>query len=90
MSGLPGWAEGSAAPAAPVRAALPASDMPKPEQDYKIAYYAPEPRAVAQVVDFDDYSLIDLAFNTQSGTLRPVRGSIGQGGAQRGGIALTD
>jgi hypothetical protein len=42
------------------------------------------------VVDFDDYSLIDLAFNTQSGTLRPVRGSIGQGGAQRGGIALTD
>ena len=35
---------------------LAASDMPKPEQDYKIAYYAPEPRAVAQVVDFDDYN----------------------------------
>src|SRR5215468_7365502 len=35
---------------------LAASDMPKAEQDYKIAYYAPEPRAVAQVVDFDDYN----------------------------------
>lgn len=25
-----------------------------PEEDYKIAYYAPEPRAVIEVVDFDD------------------------------------
>jgi hypothetical protein len=33
---------------------LAASDMPKPEENYKICYYAPEPRAVAQVVDFDD------------------------------------
>jgi phenylacetate-coenzyme A ligase PaaK-like adenylate-forming protein len=33
---------------------LAASDMPTAEQNYKIAYYAPEPRAVAQVVDFDD------------------------------------
>jgi phenylacetate-coenzyme A ligase PaaK-like adenylate-forming protein len=33
---------------------LAASDMPKADQNYKIAYYAPEPRAVAEVVDFDD------------------------------------
>jgi hypothetical protein len=33
---------------------LAASDMPTPERNYKITYYAPEPRAVAQVVDFDD------------------------------------
>jgi phenylacetate-coenzyme A ligase PaaK-like adenylate-forming protein len=33
---------------------LAAADMPTPERNYKIAYYAPEPRAVAQVVDFDD------------------------------------
>ncbi len=33
---------------------LAAADMPTPEQDYKIAYYAPQPRAVAQVVEFDD------------------------------------
>jgi hypothetical protein len=32
---------------------LAASDMPTPP-DYKIAYYAPQPRAVAQVVDLDD------------------------------------
>ena len=35
---------------------LAAADMPTAEQNYKIAYYAPEPRAVAQVVDFDDYN----------------------------------
>jgi phenylacetate-coenzyme A ligase PaaK-like adenylate-forming protein len=35
---------------------LAAADMPTPESNYKIAYYAPEPRAVAQVVDFDDYN----------------------------------
>ncbi len=33
---------------------LAASDMPTPEQNYKIAYYAPQPRAAVQVVDFDD------------------------------------
>jgi hypothetical protein len=37
---------------------LAAADMPTAEQNYKIAYYAPEPRAVAQVVDFDDYSKV--------------------------------
>ena len=33
---------------------LAAADMPTPPE-YKIAYYAPQPRAVAQVVDFKDY-----------------------------------
>src|SRR3954463_15504767 len=33
---------------------LAASDMPTPADGYKINYYAPQPRAVAQVVDFDD------------------------------------
>jgi phenylacetate-coenzyme A ligase PaaK-like adenylate-forming protein len=33
---------------------LAASDMPTAEENYKIAYYAPQPRAVAQVVDLDD------------------------------------
>jgi phenylacetate-coenzyme A ligase PaaK-like adenylate-forming protein len=33
---------------------LAAADMPTAEQNYKIAYYAPQPRAVVQVVDFDD------------------------------------
>ncbi len=33
---------------------LAASDMPTAEDNYKIAYYAPQPRAVVQVVDFDD------------------------------------
>ncbi|MFO0967909.1 MAG: hypothetical protein U0793_20305 [Gemmataceae bacterium] len=33
---------------------LAASDMPKAEENYKIAYYAPEPRAAVQVVDFDN------------------------------------
>jgi hypothetical protein len=33
---------------------LAAADMPVADQNYKIAYYAPQPRAVAQVVDFDD------------------------------------
>ncbi|MCC6421238.1 MAG: hypothetical protein IT429_23625 [Gemmataceae bacterium] len=32
---------------------LAASDMPQPP-DYKIAYYAPQPRAVIEVVDLDD------------------------------------
>jgi phenylacetate-coenzyme A ligase PaaK-like adenylate-forming protein len=33
---------------------LAASEMPTREQKYKIAYYAPQPRAVIEVVDFDD------------------------------------
>jgi phenylacetate-coenzyme A ligase PaaK-like adenylate-forming protein len=33
---------------------LAASDMPAAEQGYKICYYAPQPRAVIEVVDFDD------------------------------------
>ncbi|HZT78709.1 MAG TPA: hypothetical protein VFA26_00685 [Gemmataceae bacterium] len=39
---------------------LAASDMPTRENGYKITYYAPQPRAVVQVVDFDDYNkLVD-------------------------------
>ena len=34
---------------------LAAADMPTAADGYKIAYYAPQPRAVVQVVDFDDY-----------------------------------
>jgi phenylacetate-coenzyme A ligase PaaK-like adenylate-forming protein len=33
---------------------LAASDMPTAADNYKIAYYAPQPRAAVQVVDFDD------------------------------------
>ncbi len=33
---------------------LAASDMPSAADNYKIAYYAPQPRATIQVVDFDD------------------------------------
>ena len=33
---------------------LAASEMPTREDNYKIAYYAPQPRAVVEVVDFDD------------------------------------
>lgn len=36
---------------------LAAAEMPTPPE-YKIAYYAPEPRAVVQVVDFDDYNKV--------------------------------
>jgi phenylacetate-coenzyme A ligase PaaK-like adenylate-forming protein len=35
---------------------LAAAEMPKPEENFKIAYYAPQPRAVAEVVDFKDYN----------------------------------
>ena len=35
---------------------LAASDQPKPAEDYKIAYYAPQPRAAIEVCDFDDYN----------------------------------
>jgi phenylacetate-coenzyme A ligase PaaK-like adenylate-forming protein len=34
---------------------LAAADMPVAADDYKIAYYAPEPRAVVEVVNFDNY-----------------------------------
>ncbi len=37
---------------------LAASDQPKPEEDYKICYYAPQPRATIEVVDFDDYNKV--------------------------------
>jgi phenylacetate-coenzyme A ligase PaaK-like adenylate-forming protein len=37
---------------------LAASDMPTAATNYKIAYYAPQPRAVAQVVDFEDYDKV--------------------------------
>jgi phenylacetate-coenzyme A ligase PaaK-like adenylate-forming protein len=33
---------------------LAASDMPTAAENYKIAYYAPQPRATVQVVDFDE------------------------------------
>jgi phenylacetate-coenzyme A ligase PaaK-like adenylate-forming protein len=35
---------------------LAAAEQPKPEQNFKIAYYAPQPRAVAEVVNFKDYN----------------------------------
>jgi phenylacetate-coenzyme A ligase PaaK-like adenylate-forming protein len=34
---------------------LAASDQPTAKDNYKIAYYAPEPRAVVEVVDVDNY-----------------------------------
>jgi phenylacetate-coenzyme A ligase PaaK-like adenylate-forming protein len=37
---------------------LAAAEMPTAEQNYKIAYYAPQPRAVVQVVDFKDYDKV--------------------------------
>ncbi len=37
---------------------LAAAEMPTAAQGYKIAYYAPQPRAVVQVVDFDDYDKV--------------------------------
>jgi phenylacetate-coenzyme A ligase PaaK-like adenylate-forming protein len=37
---------------------LAASEMPAAADDYKICYYAPQPRAVAEVVDFDDYDKV--------------------------------
>ena len=35
---------------------LAASEMPTAKDKFKIAYYAPQPRAVAEVVDFKDYN----------------------------------
>jgi phenylacetate-coenzyme A ligase PaaK-like adenylate-forming protein len=37
---------------------LAASDQPKPEEGYKIAYYAPQPQAAIEVCDFDDYNKV--------------------------------
>jgi phenylacetate-coenzyme A ligase PaaK-like adenylate-forming protein len=37
---------------------LAAAEMPAAAEGYKIAYYAPQPRAVVQVVDFDDYDKV--------------------------------
>jgi phenylacetate-coenzyme A ligase PaaK-like adenylate-forming protein len=37
---------------------LAAAEMPTAEQNYKITYYAPQPRAVVQVVDFKDYNKV--------------------------------
>jgi phenylacetate-coenzyme A ligase PaaK-like adenylate-forming protein len=37
---------------------LAASDQPKPEENYKIAYYAPQPRAVIELVDFNDHNKV--------------------------------
>jgi phenylacetate-coenzyme A ligase PaaK-like adenylate-forming protein len=37
---------------------LAASDMPTSADGFKIAYYAPQPRAVVEVVDFDDYNKV--------------------------------
>jgi phenylacetate-coenzyme A ligase PaaK-like adenylate-forming protein len=37
---------------------LAASDQPKPDEDYKICYYAPQPRAAIEVCDFDDYNKV--------------------------------
>ncbi len=44
---------------------LAASDMPTADDGYKITYYAPQPRAVVQVVDFDDPNKV--------GAVRPGR-----------------
>jgi phenylacetate-coenzyme A ligase PaaK-like adenylate-forming protein len=37
---------------------LAAAEMPTAADGYKIAYYAPQPRAVAQVVEFDNYDKV--------------------------------
>lgn len=37
---------------------LAAAEMPTAAESYKIAYYAPQPRAVVEVVDFDDYNKV--------------------------------
>ncbi|MGF1582574.1 MAG: hypothetical protein ACFCD0_24890 [Gemmataceae bacterium] len=37
---------------------LACSEMPTKEDNYKIAYYPPEPRAVVEVVDFDDHDKV--------------------------------
>jgi phenylacetate-coenzyme A ligase PaaK-like adenylate-forming protein len=37
---------------------LAAADMPTAQDNYKICYYAPQPRAVVEVVDFDNYDQV--------------------------------
>jgi hypothetical protein len=37
---------------------LAAAEMPTADQNYKIAYYAPQPRAAVQVVQFDNYDKV--------------------------------
>jgi len=37
---------------------LAAAEMPTATEDFKISYYAPEPRAAIQVVDFDNYDKV--------------------------------
>jgi phenylacetate-coenzyme A ligase PaaK-like adenylate-forming protein len=37
---------------------LAASDMPTAPENYKITYYAPQPRAAVEVVDFDDHNKV--------------------------------
>jgi phenylacetate-coenzyme A ligase PaaK-like adenylate-forming protein len=37
---------------------LAASEMPTAKDNYKIDYHAPQPRAVVEVVDFDDYDKV--------------------------------
>jgi phenylacetate-coenzyme A ligase PaaK-like adenylate-forming protein len=37
---------------------LAAAEMPTAKDAYKIAYYAPQPRAVVEVVDFNDYDQV--------------------------------
>jgi phenylacetate-coenzyme A ligase PaaK-like adenylate-forming protein len=37
---------------------LAASDMPTAAEDFKITYYAPQPRAAIEVVDFDDHDKV--------------------------------
>jgi phenylacetate-coenzyme A ligase PaaK-like adenylate-forming protein len=37
---------------------LAAAEMPVAKEAYKIAYYAPQPRAVVEVVDFNDYDKV--------------------------------
>ena len=37
---------------------LAAADMPTRQDKYKIAYYAPQPRAVVEVLDFDNHDKV--------------------------------
>ena len=37
---------------------LAAAEMPTKADNYKIDYHAPQPRAVVEVVDFDDYDKV--------------------------------
>ncbi len=37
---------------------LACSKPSNPAENYKISYYAPQPRAVVEVVDFKDYDLV--------------------------------